>query len=303
LLSRGAELGVDAAIMSDMAMRGPGVPAITYGLRGTLGVELEARAAESDLHSGVFGGAVANPVEALVAVLASLHEADGQIDIEGFYSRVRPPDARERAYLAQYGPSDAEVLANAGRAVGIGESGWSAFERAALRPSMSVNGIAGGYSGEGVKAVIPAKASAKISFRLVPDQDPRQIDELLRVHIARSATPGVHIRVRTAFGARPVLVARRHPVVRAAAAAAEEAFGRAPVFLRSGGTIPVVSAFVKELHIPTVLLGFAMPDDGMHAPNEKFHLPNLFRGIETSIRFLGKLGHMTPPAVRGGAGT
>ncbi|HEX2095071.1 MAG TPA: M20/M25/M40 family metallo-hydrolase, partial [Longimicrobiaceae bacterium] len=163
------------------------------------------------------------------------------------------------------------------------------------RPSLSVNGITGGYAGEGGKAVIPARALAKLSFRLVPDQDPAEVARHFRAHVACLAPPSVRVEVRTLFGARPALVDRRHPLMRAAAAAFRESFGREPVFLRSGGTIPVVSALGETLGIPVVLMGLALPDDRMHAPDEKFHLPNLYRGIEASIRFLERVGRMAVP--------
>jgi len=289
----GRELGADVAVVSDMAMRGPGVPAITYAMRGALGVELEVRRAGGELHSGVFGGAVANPLEALCAIVAGLHDARGRVAIPGFYDAVRAPEPGERAYLRRTGPTDAELLRDAGVERGDGERGYGAYERTALRPSLSVNGVTGGYSGDGVKAVIPARAVAKLSFRLVADQDPHEVDRLFRAHVARVAPPSVDAEVRTSFGARPVLLSPRDPALRSAAAAVREAFGRAPVFLRSGGTIPVVGVMAERLGIPVVLVGFGLPDDGMHAPNEKFRLANLYRGIEASIRLLARAASAT----------
>ena len=172
-----------------------------------------------------------------------------------------------------------------------GERGYSLYERLTLRPALTINGISGGYQGPGGKGVIPARATAKLSLRLVPDQDPQEVDRLFRNQIARITPSTVHSTVRTLSRAEPVLIDPRHPAVRAAKLAYRKGFGAAPVFLRSGGTIPILSTFQKTLGIPTVLMGFALPQDRVHAPNEKFHLPNFFRGIETSIWFMDALAN------------
>ncbi len=184
------------------------------------------------------------------------------------------------------GPSDARILRDAGSATGWGEAHFNLYERTTLRPALTVNGIVGGYQGPGAKAVIPARAAAKFNFRLVPEQDPAEIDRLFRRHVARLTPPTVRSRVRTILSAKPVLLDTRHPAMRAAILAYRKGFGAAPVFIRSGGTIPVVRVFQDSLGIPTVLMGIALPDDQIHAPNEKFHIPNFHKGIATSIWFL-----------------
>jgi acetylornithine deacetylase/succinyl-diaminopimelate desuccinylase-like protein len=283
-------LAASVAVMSDMPILAPDRPAITYAMRGALSLELEVRGPERDLHSGIFGGAVHNPLQALCEIIARLHDADGSVAIPGFYDRVRRWSDEERAYMARFGPTDARILQDARAEKSGGEGGFTLYERTTIRPVLTLNGIVGGYQGPGPKAVIPARAVAKLSFRLVPDQDPHKIDHLFRQHIAHSTPPTVRSTIRTFFAAKPVLVNRRHPAIRAAVVAYRKGFGAMPVFLRSGGTIPVVNIFQDVLGIPTVLMGFALPDDRMHAPNEKFHLPNFYNGIATSTWFLAAVG-------------
>ena len=283
-------LAADVAVMSDTRMLGPSRPAINYSERGALGLELEVRGPRRDLHSGNYGGAVHNPLQALCEIVARLHDANGHIAIPGFYNSVRRWSGRERAYMVRTGPSDARVLRDAEVEKGWGEQGFSSYEQTTIRPALTVNGILGGYQGPGGKGVIPARALAKLSFRLVPDQDPLEVDQLFRGHIARITPPTVRSTVRTVSGAKPALINPNHPAMRAAALAYRKGFGAVPVFLRSGGTIPVVSTFQKVLGVPTVLMGFALPDDHIHAPNEKFHLPNFYKGIATCIWFLAAVG-------------
>jgi acetylornithine deacetylase/succinyl-diaminopimelate desuccinylase-like protein len=276
----------DVAVISDTRMLGPGRPALTYSLRGSLAFDLEVIASRSDLHSGYFGGAVRNPLEALARILCSLHDAEGHIAIRGFYGSVRPIPARELEYMRRSGPTDAEVLAAAGVPDGWGEHTYTLYERTTIRPSLTVSGLAGGHASPGVKAVIPNKGLAKLSFRLVPDQEPNSIERLLREHLHEVAPPDVHWRLRRISSARPAVVPRAHPGMMAAAAAYRASFGAPPVFVRSGGTIPVVSMLEEVLGISTVLMGFGLPNDSIHAPNERFDLDNFFKGIDTSIRFL-----------------
>jgi acetylornithine deacetylase/succinyl-diaminopimelate desuccinylase-like protein len=283
-------LAADVAVMSDMPILAPDQPALTYAMRGALSLELEVRGPGRDLHSGIFGGAVHNPLQALCETLARLHDANGRVAIPGFYNRVRTWSAAERDYMTEIGPMDSQVLQNAQAETGWGERGYTLYERTTIRPALTINGIVGGYQGTGVKAVIPARAAAKLNFRLVPDQDPGEVERLFRQHIARTTPPTVRSTIRTYFLAKPALVDRRHPAMRAAVVAYEKGFGARPVFLRSGGTIPVVNTIQETLGIPVILMGFALPDDRMHAPNEKFHLPNFFKGIETSIWFLMGIG-------------
>lgn len=284
------KLAADIALMSDTRLLGPDRPAITYALRGALSLELEVTGPKQDLHSGNFGGAVHNPLQALCEIIACLHDKSGRVAIPGFYDRVHKICGEERAYLARTGPTDAKVLQDAQAEVEWGEYGYTNYERTAIRPSLSVNGIIGGYQGRGPKAVIPARAVAKLNVRLVPDQTPHEIERLFREHIVRITPHAVRSTIRKDVAAKPALVSRSHPAMRAAANAYRQGFGRVPIFLRSGGTIPAVTLFQESLGIPTVLMGFALPDDRMHAPNEKFHLPNFYRGIITSLRFLLEIG-------------
>ncbi|WP_454624714.1 dipeptidase [Bradyrhizobium cenepequi] len=285
-------LAADIAVLSDTRMLAADRPVITESLRGALSLEVELRESAHDLHSGNFGGCIHNPLQALSEMIARLHDRDGRLMIPGFYDRVRPLTREERAYMAEAGPSDAEILSDAGAERGWGERGYSLYERTTIRPALNVNGISGGYQGPGVKAVIPARASVKFNFRLVPDQDPHDIDRLFRAYVRRIAPPTVRLAIRTDLATQPAVVDRNHPGVSAAVEAYKKGFGNAPVFLRSGGSIPVVNLFQEILAIPTVLMGFALPDDRLHAPNEKFHLPNFFNGIATSTHFLMELARI-----------
>jgi acetylornithine deacetylase/succinyl-diaminopimelate desuccinylase-like protein len=282
-------LAADAVVMSDTVMLGPEQPALSYGMRGALYLELEVRGPEHDLHSGNFGGAVHNPLQALCEIIAKLHDRNGRIAIPGIYDRVRAPSGTEKERMGEYGAPDALVLEDAATRSGWGERGYSLYERLTVRPALTVNGISGGYSGPGGKGVIPGRASAKVSFRLVPDQDPREVDALFRAQIARLTPSTVRTTVRSVAAAKPALLEPDHPVMKAAAGSYRKAFGTSPVLLRSGGTIPVVTSFQELLRAPTVMMGFALPDDGLHAPNEKIHLPTFFNGIATSIWFLSAL--------------
>lgn len=285
-----SKLGADVAVVSDTRMIAPDGPAITYGLRGSLGLELEVTGLTSDRHSGTFGGAIHNPIQGLCEILARFHDPAGRVAIPGFYDRVRPVPAREREYLARIGPTDLEMTAAAGAVGTWGERGFTAFERTTIRPAITINGVTGGYEGPGTKAIIPSRASAKLNLRLVPDQRPDEVDRQLRAFLSMIVPTTLRVRVKTQKQARPVVVSMRHPAVRAASLAYERSFGRAPVFLRSGGTIPVVDMFQRSLGLPTVLMGFGLPDDGIHGPNERLHLPTFFKAIETSERFLVEMG-------------
>jgi acetylornithine deacetylase/succinyl-diaminopimelate desuccinylase-like protein len=279
----------DVAVVSDTRFLAAGRPAITYALRGGLGLEIEVRGQQHDVHSGSFGGALHNPIQALCEIIARLHDSNGRIAIPGLYERVRRLSAPERAELARNGSSDARILRDARAERAWGERGYSLYERTAIRPALTINGISGGYQGPGGKGIIPARASAKLSFRLVPDQDPRVVEQLVRRHIARIAPPTVRVGLRTYLASRPALLDRRHPAFHAAAQAYRRGFGAAPAFVRSGGSIPVVSMLQELLGIPTILMGFALPDDRMHAPNERFRLRQFFGGIATCIHFLAEV--------------
>lgn len=278
--------GALAAVISDTRMLSAEQPAISYAQRGGLRAELEVFGAAQELHSGAFGGAVHNPVLALCDIVASLHDEDGRITIPGFYDDVRSWGEKEREYMARYGPSDEEILRAAKVDLGWGESGYSLYERTTIRPDVGVNGIVGGHTGHGVKGIIPTRALAKISFRLVPNQSPEKIAQLFRDHVAKITPPTVRSTVRTMSPIHPALIDRRHPAVQAARTAYKKAFGVPAVFVRSGGSIPVVHTFQNVLGIPAVLMGFGLPDDHIHGPNEKLHLPTFYKAIETSIWYL-----------------
>jgi len=283
-------LDADVAVMSDMPIADLGQPAITYALRGSLGLELEVTGPRRDLHSGIFGGAVHNPLEALCEIIASLHDAEGRIAIKGVYDHVLHLTSEERNYLSRVSPSDSRFLRDAQAERGWGESGYSLSERTTIRPALTINGISGGYQGIGGKGIIPARAAAKLSFRLVPNQDPYQIERLFREHIASVTPTTVRADVRALSWAKPALMELRHPAIRAAAEAYTLGFGSSPVYLRCGGTIPVVNMLLEFMHLPTVLMGFALPNDQMHGPNERFNLTNFYNGIRTSASFFEILG-------------
>ncbi|GAA4435682.1 dipeptidase [Pontibacter saemangeumensis] len=282
-------LKADVAVLSDMAIMAKDKPSLTYALRGSLSVELEVRGQGVDLHSGNFGGAVHNPLQVLCELLAKLHDASGKIAIPGFYASVKDYEQQERAYMARYGPTDKEILQNARAAKGWGEEEFTAYERTTIRPSLSINGIVGGYQGQGVKSVIPSKASAKLNFRIVPNQDPYVVEKLFRQYIKKLTPATVTTHVHANLHARSYEIGVRHPVLQAGKLAYARGFGVAPVLTRIGGTIPVLSLFEEELNIPSVLLGFGLPDDRIHAPNERFYLPNFLKGIHTCIWFMAAL--------------
>jgi acetylornithine deacetylase/succinyl-diaminopimelate desuccinylase-like protein len=286
-------LRADWAVLSDTNMISAVQPSLTYGLRGALAAELTVQGPQAELHSGVFGGAVLNPLQALSEMLATLHDADGRVAIPGFYEAVRPASEAERAYLRRHGPPEAQLLREARVGLGWGEPGYTLYERTTLRPSLSITGLSGGYQGEGVKSVVPPQARAKLSFRLAPGQDPHAVERQLRAHLHRITPPQVQATLRSQLHAPSYTVSPMHPVMQAAAQAYAEGFGRAPVLQRSGGTIPVVSIFEQDLGIPTVLMGFGLPDDRKHGPNEFLHLPNFWRGIRTSMAFLRRLGQFS----------
>jgi len=286
------DLRADAAVISDTRMLAPDRPAVSYAQRGGLRAELEMKGPPHELHSGNFGGAVHNPLQALCEMIAGLHDAHGRVAIPGFYDDVRHWGEKERAFMARTGPTDEQILLDAQVERGWAESGFSLYESTTIRPALTLNGMAGGHYGRGAKSIIPARALAKLSFRLVPDQDPQKVAQLFRDHIARVTPPAVRSSVRTFSAIKPALVDRNHPAVRAAALAYKRAFGAVPVFLRSGGSIPVVSTFQETLGCPVVLMGFGLPDDHIHGPNEKFHLPNFYKAIATSIWYMAVVARL-----------
>jgi len=285
-------LAADVAVVSDTGFVGKGIPSIVYGLRGLAYLEVELTGPDHDLHSGIYGGAVLNPINALCTIIGQLQDADGRITVPGFYDNVRDLSAEDRQQLAEAPFDRAEWLEEAGVTTDWGEPDYTIIERTSARPTLDVNGIWGGYIEPGAKTVLPSQASAKLSMRLVPDQDPERIAELVRRHIEELAPQAVDVEVRFLSGGEPAMVDRESPMMEAASRAYQEAFGQAPLFVRRGGSIPVVAEFQSNLGIETILMGFGLPDDRLHSPNEKFHLPNFYRGIETSIHFMGFLGEL-----------
>ncbi len=287
------KLACDYAVISDTSQFAPGIPAITYGLKGLAYFEVIVKGANVDLHSGTFGGAVANPLNAIAAILASLKGPDGKILIDGFYDDVRPLEDWERQAFAALPFSEGEFQASLGVTSLEGEAGYSTLERKWARPTCDVNGIYGGYAGPGPKTVLPCKGGAKFSFRLVPDQDGKTIEALLRKHLETHCPQGVTYELISHGVGNPCLVSVDTPGVKAAVKAVEAGFGRAPVFMREGGSIPVVGLIKKELGVDTLLLGWGQNDDNLHGPNEKFSLADFHKGIKASAHLLAELASMS----------
>ena len=283
-------LQADAALVSDGSLFAPGLPTLTTGLRGMLYTEIDVSGARRDLHSGQYGGAAPNAVGAAAAIVAALKDRHGRIRVPGFYTKVQAPAAEEHAEWSQLPFEEGKYLQELGTDVAPGERGYPILDRVWARPTLDVHGITGGFTGDGMKTVIPARASVKVSMRLVPDQRPDRIFKQYARFVQRVAPPGVRVEVRQLGAAPPVLVSRDAPPLRAAARALQAVYGMAPVYTRSGGSIPVVAGFSQALKIPTVLMGFGLPDDNLHAPNEKFVLSNFYQGIESVIRFAHYFG-------------
>lgn len=285
-------LACDFVINCDAGIHAPDQPAIVYALRGLAYFEIEVRGPEKDLHSGLFGGVVNNPANALCRLVAGMHDANGRVTLPGFYDSVRPLDDEERAELAKLPCEDSLFLETSGAPALWGEEGYTAVERVGARPSLDVNGIFGGFTGEGAKTVLPARATAKISMRLVADQRPEDIADQLRAYVREHAPDSITWEVRELSHGPSAIMDRQSPWMQAAVEALTEVFGTKPIFKREGGSVPVVGILQQQLGVDSVMLGFALPDDGIHGPNEKQHLPTLFKGIETHVRFLAALGEL-----------
>ncbi|MEW5985189.1 MAG: dipeptidase [Chloroflexota bacterium] len=285
-------LAADVALISDTAIPAPDEPAIVYGLRGMCYVFVDVTGPGRDLHSGAYGGGVNNPLNALAHLIAQLKDEEGHILIPGFYDKVRPLTPDERALLAKFPLNEERWLEETGAPCAWGEPEYSLVERLGARPTLDVHGIIGGYTGPGGKTVLPATAHAKLSMRLVPDQDPAEIFELCRRYVAQIAPPSVRVQVTSFHGAPASVTDFTIPAMRAAFTAYEQVFGRPPVFMREGGSIPVVGLLQTHLGLETVLMGFGLPDDKIHSPNERFYLPNFYRGIQTAVRFLAEYGQL-----------
>lgn len=286
------ELRSDAVAISDSSQFTKGIPAITYGLRGLSYLQVDVQGPRIDLHSGSFGGIVPNPVQVLAGMLAGLKTPDGVIAIPGFYDDVLPLQQWERDEMASLPFDEGHLREYLGVSELVGEADYSPLERKTARPTLDLNGIWGGFAGEGAKTVIPARAGAKISMRLVPNQKPQNINRLFKDYI-KSITPGgVKVQITELHGAEPVLVSRQQAGVQAAAKAIEIGFGKAPVFIREGGSIPIVNLFKEVLNLDGILMmGWGCPDDGAHSPNERFSLDDFHRGIRSAAALLYELGH------------
>ncbi len=291
-------LACDVAVISDTAILAPDQPSIVYALRGLTYLEIEVHGPDHDLHSGQFGGTVHNPLQALCEIIAALHNPDGSIAVEGFYDKVRPIDAAEREAMAKTPLSEETWRTQTGAPHSWGEPAYTLRERIGARPTLEVNGIWGGFTGEGSKTVLPAKATAKVSCRLVADQDPYEVEELVRAQVKKLTPPTVKSLVRGLNHGYPAIVPIDSAAVGAAVAAYRRGFGAEPVFLREGGSIPVVATFYKVLGVPVLLVGYGLPDDGAHGPNEKYNLTCLYNGIKTSAALLEEISKLTPEKLR-----
>ena len=279
-------LRADAALVSDTAMYAAGTPTLCTGLRGTIYMEWEARGPSRDLHSGLYGGAAPNAVFGLVELLGRCKDSDGVIQIPGVYDDVRDPAPAEKESWDGLPFDEADYLkAEVGSSRLTGEPGYSVFERTWARPTFEVHGIGGGFTGPGGKTVIPAKAVAKVSMRLVPEQDPDKILEAVRQFVADNSPAGIEVEIRVLSIAPAAMVSPDQPALAKAAQALEEVFGRKTVYIRSGGSVPIVGDITKHLGIPTAMMGFGLPDDRLHSPNEKFHLDNYYKAIHSVARF------------------
>ncbi|HWI52629.1 MAG TPA: dipeptidase, partial [Symbiobacteriaceae bacterium] len=282
-------LKADVVVISDTGLYARGVPSLTYALRGLAALEVEVTGAKGDLHSGLFGGAAPNAVHALVQLLASLRRTDGGIAVAGFYDGVKELSDEEKASFASLGFDESHLKRDLGVNALPGEPGYSAIERLWARPTLEINGIFGGFQGEGTKTVIPNKAGAKITCRLVPDQDPKQVQDVIEAHLKAHCPAGVTLAISRGDGARACMTPIDHPAIRAAMDALAEAYGAEAKFIRGGGSIPVVGTFTEVLGAPSVLMGFGLEDENFHAPNEHFNLENFDKGMRALYTYWFKL--------------
>ena len=289
----GKRLAADAVVISDSSLFAPGQPSLIYGLKGLCYMEIKVTGPNRDLHSGTFGGAVWNPLNALCHIVDGLRDAEtGKILIPGFYDDVRPLAAWEREEFAKLPWDEQEYRSELGVPELFGEAGYSTRERTWARPTCDVHGLFGGYMGKGAKTVLPSWGGAKVSMRLVPDQDPKKIARLFADHVHAIAPKGVTVEVTDLHGADPVVVEVEGPIVDAALDAMQDIWGARPVRIREGGSIPIVSTFSAVLKCPVLLLGFGLNDDGLHSPNEKFNISHFYRGIRSVARLLDRLGDL-----------
>ena len=273
------QLAANVVVISDSPMFDRGIPSICYGLRGLVYFQIDVRGTKTDLHSGSFGGAVINPNMALALILAQMKDKGGRIRIPGFYDDVRELSPEEREQWKRLPFNERKYAKDIGAPKLFGESGYTTLERVWARPTFDVNGMLGGFTGEGAKTVIPAVAMAKVSMRLVPDQDPHKIGDAFEAYVKKIAPKSVEVKVTRMQGGKPWMTEFDNPFVQAAGRAIEKGFGKTPVFNREGGSIPVVSTFQEVLGLPSVLFGVGLPDENAHAPNEKLDLQNFHGGV------------------------
>jgi acetylornithine deacetylase/succinyl-diaminopimelate desuccinylase-like protein len=290
LAAHAEELTADAAVISDSAFFADNLPSITYSLRGLAYVEVTFRGPSADIHSGVNGGAVANPINALARLVAGMHDNAGRVTLPRFYDDVRPLTEAERHQWDAL-PSDQAAYARSlgVEALGGGEAGFSVLERLWARPTLDANGFVGGYTGVGSKTIIPAEASVKISMRLVPDQDPVKVVEDFRQYVAQHTPPGIRAEVKLNAGARPVMIPPQSPAMEAGKAALAEAFGADPAMVRCGASVPITELFQRLLGLDAVLMGFGLPGDNLHSPNEHYNLEQFYRGAIASAAMMGNV--------------
>jgi acetylornithine deacetylase/succinyl-diaminopimelate desuccinylase-like protein len=291
-------LSADLVVISDSAMFAKGVPSICYGLRGLSYMEVELTGPNRDLHSGTFGGSIHNPIQALSELIASLHDRNGRVTIPGFYDDVRPLSKKERDAYKKLPFKEKDYAKDLGVHRLYGEKGFTTLERIWARPTLECNGMWGGFIADGVKTVIPSKAAAKISMRLVPDQDPDTIARLFTKHIKKISPKTSSVVVRTLHGGKPAITPIESPGVKAAISALKKAFGKTPLYQREGGSIPIVVQFEEILGISTVLLGFGLPDENSHSPNEFLNLDNFYGGIKTSMFLMEELSQLPVAVLR-----
>jgi acetylornithine deacetylase/succinyl-diaminopimelate desuccinylase-like protein len=286
-----AQLKADVALVSDTELFAEGLPTLCIGLRGLIYTEIEARGPARDLHSGMYGGAAPNAVFGLIELLAKMKDANGRIQIPGMYDDVAPPTPAEKRSWEHLPFNEKDFLKNeVGSAQLTGEPGYSVLERTWARPTLEVHGIAGGFTGAGAKTVIPARATAKVSMRMVPNQNPEKIIAAYKKFVADNTPAGIQTEVRVLSWGPAIMVNPDHPAIHVAASAFRDILGKETVFIRSGGSIPIVGDFAKYLGIPTILMGFGLPDDGLHSPNEKYKVANYYAGIMTIAHFFEQYG-------------
>jgi acetylornithine deacetylase/succinyl-diaminopimelate desuccinylase-like protein len=287
-----AKLKADVALVSDTEMYAPGLPTLNIGLRGLVYMEIESRGPMRDLHSGLYGGAAPNAVFGLIEMLAKAKDANGRIQIPGIYDDVEAPPAQEKESWTHLPFDEDEYLkTEVGSTELTGEPAYSVFERTWARPTFEVHGIAGGFIGAGAKTVIPAKATAKVSIRLVPRQDPQKVVRAVEQWVKENSPRGIQCEVRVLSAGPGPMVNIDRPAIRVAERAFSDILGKPTVFTRSGGSIPIVGDFATHLGIPTILMGFGLPDDGLHSPNEKYNIRNYYDGIRTLAHFFEEYGH------------